>query len=283
MTDLTIRSLTTSDEIAYQAMDNGLAHDYMLSIFSDLVSSKTGELYGLFQDNHTLLATAGYTLHKDHAMIGRLRTAVPARGKGYAKTILRFALEGALAHPDVRWVGAYTAKNNVASQAVLNSIGLQPLVTLSTHLIRPDRIPLLQQQMTWTKSGTPFLNFTEASTTLTTEAYYPYPYNDSHVINHYLAEALCYTHTPSGKYVFFSFDEKDDSFLLMNTPCPSVLQDPDLWTLAMQLAKDHSRVLRFDAEWPLSESIPLSTEMYTVEEPWMVFEVSPFVLEGLNR
>ncbi|MGO1747240.1 GNAT family N-acetyltransferase [Alkalibacterium gilvum] len=179
-----IKRLTPEDLHHYNNMQTGLSTDYMLEAFPRITDGPN-HLFGLFISDK-LLALSGFTLFKKHyAMLGRLRTDLGYRNHGYATEIMRYSLEKALLMDNVGWVGAYTEKDNNASQKVFNKIGLSPVD--SHHTAKTDSLAgLVSKEATpwkeivedtkkqdWIKQT--YLHPTFDKKIFPFEAYYPFP------------------------------------------------------------------------------------------------------------
>ncbi|NGP46622.1 GNAT family N-acetyltransferase [Bacillaceae bacterium SIJ1] len=271
-----IRELHPSDIIEYEKMDTALTDDYLKNAFVPLTKTPSNQLFGLWSDER-LEAIAGYTQFADFAMIGRLRTAVSARGKGYGKQILAHALSAALSVPEIRLVGSYTAKDNEPAKAVLRSLGLSIRETVYTCKIKQM---LVNENATdsWTRVKSPsnyeawIASSQNPPSTVTIEAYFPFPGENSQAFQVFSQQSVCYMHQQTGAQALFTFDEKDNDFLLLNVSDEGLVQDQQLWRLGLSLAKKHNRILRFDATDSTVHKIPSYVLDYTVAEPWLLFE-----------
>src|SRR5690625_5102553 len=119
-----IRTLNVNDYHQVLSMETGIEDDYILPIFNRLIVYPN-VLYGLFVD-HQLVSFAGYTIYaKSYAMLGRLRSDLRYRGKGFATELMSYVMKEAFQRNQIKWVGANTQENNISAQRVLEKLGLK--------------------------------------------------------------------------------------------------------------------------------------------------------------
>src|SRR5690625_4637027 len=120
-----IRKLTLADYPQVEAMQTGIEDDYILPIFDELIEQPHA-IFGLFL-NEQLVSFAGYSIFaKQYAMLGRLRSDMRFRGRGYATEVMSHALEQAKKLKGIKWIGANTQEDNLAARRVLEKVGLSP-------------------------------------------------------------------------------------------------------------------------------------------------------------
>lgn len=120
-----IRKLTLADFPQVKDMHTGIEDDYIILIFEELIEEPHA-IFGLFI-NEQLVSFAGYSIFADqYAMLGRLRSDLRFRGRGYATKVMSYALEQAKKIEGIKWIGANTQEDNPSARKVLEKIGLMP-------------------------------------------------------------------------------------------------------------------------------------------------------------
>ncbi|SDC27773.1 FR47-like protein [Pelagirhabdus alkalitolerans] len=183
---MTIRVLTIDDLAHYKQMQTGLETDYMIDIFERLTTPPHNQIYGFFIDNQ-LVATAGYTLYPGgYAMLGRLRSDVRFRGRGYATSLLTHIIQHLKNQPHISFLGGYTNLHNTSARQVLNKLNFNPIQTFySFPLINRDKLGAtsgpIWNEVTDLNTKRRILNELSSEGTMSIypyECYYPFPFTD---------------------------------------------------------------------------------------------------------
>lgn len=281
-----IRKLTAEDFIYYKKMQTGLDDDYMLQVF-DRITSGDNYVYGLFI-NEDMVALSGFTLFKNYyAMLGRLRTDQRYRGQGYGTKIVDYSIEQALAHPDVKWIGANTEKHNKAAQSVLKKVGFPPVelfYAAQTHtvekLVKDDwtweEVTDLNKKMDWIRQT--YLHPTFDKKVFPLESYYPFPVSEKMFegsIDHW----HFFENKEKTRYVMLWEERKGKNFLHVVYPWQDFMEQPGLFnTIEQSLLhakkNDSETILWWDYTETDVTSLP-SDHPFDLPSPW--------VLHGLSK
>lgn len=217
---LTTRPLTKEDFHLYERMQTQLEEDYMLRVFNRLTEGDNF-LFGLFEQD-TLIAVAGYTLFADEfAMLGRLRSDVRYRKKGYGSKIIEYVIEEALKNPSVQWIGANTEQHNKPALSILKKFNMPPIATL--YAAQTDDVSSLcegqspwhevtsmEEKEKWIKKT--YLNPNFETSVFPFEAYYPFPAQPSLFENH-LNTWRFFENDNQTRYMMIGTEEKGKNYL----------------------------------------------------------------------
>lgn len=238
-----IRLLTKSDFNLYKSMQTGLKEDYMLNIYPGLTDDGS-RLFGLFIDEQ-LVSTAGYTVFANHqVMLGRLRSDIRFRGRNYGTEILQYAMEQALALPNVEFVGANTQSDNYSAQKVIKKISMTHLTTLyegqtqdlsslissqnpSAETTSWSKIDDLGRKQEWIKRT--YLNEEFPVTIFPFEAYYPFPVSESLFKDELVESWNFYENEDQTRYLILWEEEKDDHYLHVTYPWTDFMEQTGFW------------------------------------------------------
>ncbi|SFC15313.1 Acetyltransferase (GNAT) family protein [Alkalibacterium subtropicum] len=282
-----IRRLTQDDLAYYQNMQTGLDDDYMLWAFHRIISGPN-HLFGLFVSDE-LVALSGFTVFKDHyAMLGRLRTDERYRKNGYGTEIVRYSLEQALLHPDVKWIGANTEQHNKASQAVLKKVGLPPVTLLYaaqtdsvSSLIKDDsthwaEITDISEKADWIRRT--YLDPSFDKKVFPLEAYYPFPVSEE-LFEGSLDDWHFYENADKSRCVILWEEFKGMNYLHVVYPWHDFMEQPGLFrtiqkNLKAAQQKDRDTVIW----WDLSER---EAALLPTDHPFDL--PSPWILHGLSK
>ncbi|WP_347862444.1 GNAT family N-acetyltransferase [Salimicrobium sp. PL1-032A] len=130
--DITMKQLTERDKSFFTSMSTGIEDDYIARIFERLVTSESHTLYGMFRGGQ-LVSTAGYSLFAEGtcAMLGRLRSDINHRGKGYSTELLHHIITELKHRRRVEWIGP-TLKRPTLREGVSSKSSAWPLMTRSS-------------------------------------------------------------------------------------------------------------------------------------------------------
>ncbi|SEO49441.1 Acetyltransferase (GNAT) family protein [Amphibacillus marinus] len=214
-----IRQLTEQDLPKYQAMQTGIADDYIIAVYKRLVTPPENALYGMFINNQ-LITVAGYTIFPGgNAMLGRLRSDLRFQGRGYATLLLKQIIEELSGIPTVKWLGGYTNMANKAAQRVLNKLAFSPVKSYYS-------LPLINRTAAGNRPGQPWDEITalpvkrdilanlanDALDIYHYECYYPFPYSHSLISDHKLGATRVFSNTANNRWLFISNDFKGESY-----------------------------------------------------------------------
>jgi GNAT superfamily N-acetyltransferase len=269
-------------------MQTGLEDDYMLRVWERISSGENNRLFGLFAEEQ-LASVAGYTIYaKENAMLGRLRSDVRFRGKSFATTILRHAMEKALENPNIRWISANTEQHNIAAQKVLKKIGLPPVITLygaETENLSPlltgeipwQEIDSYEEQLNWIKQT--YLNDSFEKAIFPYESHYPFPARPGLFLPEYMKEWKFYQNQEKTRYVILWEEFKGDYLLHVTYPFDDFHKQRGLWET---VNKAYQNLLtRHQNSYVWIDFTPEETKKLPDNHP---FELpSPWMLHGKSR
>ncbi|WP_368646023.1 GNAT family N-acetyltransferase [Alkalibacterium putridalgicola] len=282
-----IRRLTKEDISYYKKMQTGLDDDYMLWAFHRIIGGPN-HLFGLFVSDE-LVALSGFTIFKDHyAMLGRLRTDQRHRKNGYGTQIVRYSLEQALSHPDVKWIGANTEQYNKASQAVLKKVGLPPVTLL--YAAQTDSLDslIIDESTRWKEvtekaKKTDWIRRTYLDPSFNKkvfplEAYYPFPVSEE-LFEGSLDDWHFYENADKSRYIILWEEFKGTNYLHVVYPWSDFMEQSGLFRtiqekLKMAQQKDRETVIW----WDLSEA---EAALLPTDHPFDL--PSPWILHGLSK
>ncbi|MFO8068459.1 MAG: GNAT family N-acetyltransferase [Alkalibacterium sp.] len=282
-----IRQLTVADLAYYEQMQTGLNDDYMLHVF-DQITSGADYLYGLFVSDE-LVALSGFSLFKNYyAMLGRLRTDQRYRKSGYGTKIVEYSLDQALAHPEVKWIGANTEQHNKAAQAVLKKVGLPPVKLLyaaqaSTveNLMAADVAPWKEEtdkntKMNWIKQT--YLHPAFDKKVFPLEAYYPFPVSEK-MFEDSIEQWHFFENAAKTRCVIMWEELKGTNYLHVVYPWHDFMEQPGLFnTVQQELKKAQQNDSETTIWWDFSET---DVALFPKNHP---FELgSPWILHGLSK
>lgn len=282
-----IRRLTAEDVSYYKKMQTGLDDDYMLWAFHRITDG-ANYLYGLFISDE-LVALSGFTLFKDHyAMLGRLRTDQRYRKNGYGTRIVKYSLEQALSHPDVKWIGANTEQHNKASQAVLRKIGLPPVKLFYAaqadsvdSLVKDNATPWTEltdesKKQAWIRKT--YLDPSFDKKVFPLEAYYPFPVSEE-MFEGSLSDWQFFENADNSRYVMMWEEYKGTNYLHVVYPWHDFMDQPGLFnTIQKKLEAAQKKDSETRIWWDLSEA---DAAMLPTEHPFDL--PSPWILHGSSK
>ncbi|OJF95347.1 GNAT family N-acetyltransferase [Alkalibacterium sp. 20] len=282
-----IRQLTADDLTYYEKMQTGLDSDYMIPVF-DQITSGANYLYGLFVSDE-LVALSGFTLFKDYyAMLGRLRTDQRFRKSGYGTKIVEYSLNQALAHPDVKWIGANTEQHNQAAQSVLKKVGLPPVKllyaaqTTTIEALVSDATLLWKEEidksakMNWIRQT--YLHPAFDKKVFPLEAYYPFPVSEE-MFEDSIDQWHFFENEDKTRCVIMWEEFKGVNYLHVVYPWHDFLDQPGLFDIVQQeLKKAQQNDSKTKIWWDFSET---DVALLPSDHP---FELgSPWILYGLSK
>ncbi|MCT2536017.1 N-acetyltransferase [Aquibacillus koreensis] len=214
---LHMRRLSLDDQVLVQNMQTSVEDDYILHIFPDLVTSKTNNVYGLFQQDN-LLAIAGASFYPGgYAMLGRLRSDTRFLAKGNATNILGYIKSELEKDPAIKWVGANTNLGNKAARRVLEKIGLDEVTRLHSYSVaEPDLVNgtagAIWQPIHSIEEKRALLNGLtgNATTIYPYECYYPFPLTDQLLTDEHLEDSVFFQNPKQDRFMVIKKDQKRD-------------------------------------------------------------------------
>ncbi|GAA0352880.1 hypothetical protein GCM10008932_02400 [Alkalibacterium iburiense] len=283
---LTTRPLTKEDFHLYERMQTQLEEDYMLRVFNRLTEGDNF-LFGLFAQD-TLIAVAGYTLFADEfAILGRLRSDVRYRKKGYGSKIIEYVIEEALKNPSVQWIGANTEQHNKPALSILKKFNMSPVATL--YAAQTDDVSSLchnqsvwhevtsmDEKVKWVQKT--YLNPDFETNVFPIEAYYPFPARPS-LFENQLNKWRFFENDNQTRYMMIGTEEKGKSYLHVVYPWSDFMKQSGFFKTV------HSELERAKVQ----ESADLIWMDLTEEEVASLpskhpFELpSPWVLHGKSK
>lgn len=282
----TIRQLTADDLTHYEKMQTGLSEDYMLQVF-DRITDGDNYIYGLFV-NEDLVALSGFTIFKDYyAMLGRLRTDQRFRKNGYGTKIVEYSLKQALAHPDIKWIGANTEQHNKAAQSVLKKVGLPPVALLyaaQATSIQPlvhdtqvwEELTDLNEKKEWIRQT--YLHPAFDKKVFPLEAYYPFPVSQE-MFEGTLEQWQFFENKDKTRFVMLLEEFKGKNYLHVVYPWHDFMDQTGLFNTIQQSL---IHVQQHDSEttlwWDLSET---DAALLPAHHPFDL--PSPWMLHGLSK
>ncbi|WP_423188755.1 GNAT family N-acetyltransferase [Alkalibacterium sp. f15] len=282
-----IRQLTAADLIYYEKMQTGLDDDYMLPIF-DRITSGANYLYGLFESDK-LLALSGFTLFKDYyAMLGRLRTDQRFRKSGYGTKIVEYSLNQALAHPDVKWIGANTEQHNQAAQSLLKKVGLPPVKllyaaqTTTLEALVTNAASLWKEEtnkstkMNWIRQT--YLHPLFDKKVFPLEAYYPFPVSEE-MFEDSIDQWHFFENEDKTRCVIMWEEFKGVNYLHVVYPWHDFMNQPGLFnTVQQELSNAQKKDSQTKTWWDFSET---DVALLPNNHPFKLD--SPWILHGLSK
>ncbi|WP_163526801.1 GNAT family N-acetyltransferase [Halobacillus ihumii] len=212
-----VKKLTLHDLPAVKQMNTGIDDDYVIRVFDRLISSSTQELFGLFHEGQ-LVSIGGYSLFgsNQYAMIGRLRSDLTLRSKGYSTALLSQVIKELRDMPEVKWIGANTHLSNYPTRKVLEKIGLQPgQVSHYLTLTSPEKLNGHTLGKVWgeiydiKEKLSYLLSLSDNALGLFPyECYYPLPYDQVLFTEKYLEDACMYVNPAQTRFVLIKNDQK---------------------------------------------------------------------------
>lgn len=235
---LQIRSLQNSDYEHILAMETGMEEDYIPPIFSQLTKAPN-KLYGLFVHGQ-LACFAGYTVFsRVYIMIGRLRSDVRMRGKGYATTLIKHIIQEACKHDDVFWIGANTQADNHAARRILEVNHLQSYPELTVaHLeeVPPfenvekwQSIHPLEQKKAWLKE-----TYIQEQNVFPFQPYYPFPASKVLFTDDLVEQWNFYENHEQSRYFILKHHHIGRDYLQLVYPWDDLFQQKGLWKTVAQ-------------------------------------------------
>jgi len=276
-----IRKLNKEDFSNVLTMQTGIEDDYILPIFSELII-EPNVLYGLFL-NRQLVSFAGYTIFANqYAMLGRLRSDLRYRGKGFATRLMSYVVEETQKVQDIKWIGANTQENNLTARRVLEKIGLHPY---------PKKYGAITQHVenlvTGSKPWTPihdiqrkreWINkvYVRNSEIFPYECYYLFPATDQLFNDNQLNQWSFYENDHKTRFLITKQDQKGDLYLHTIYPWDDIDQQTGLWeTIAndfkvLKQESDLNTCIWMDLSPESVKKLPLK-HTFELSSPWILY------------
>ncbi|MFD2922654.1 GNAT family N-acetyltransferase [Halobacillus naozhouensis] len=278
-----IKKLSLNDFHAVKQMNTGIDDDYVIRIFDRLISSRTQELFGLFHEGE-LVSIGGYSLfgNNQYAMIGRLRSNLKLRSKGYSTALLTQLIKELRQKPDVKWIGANTHVSNDPTRRVLEKIGMQPgLVSHYLTLTAPEKLNGYTPGAVWkevfnTREKLSYLlNLSDNALGLFPyECYYPLPYDQVFFTENYLEEACMYVNPDKTRFVLIKNDQKKYRYAHVKYFWNDHYQQPGFFETILdhwnKNDDNYGSWIDFSVEGfkQIADVSP-----YEVQDPWILYDV----------
>jgi GNAT superfamily N-acetyltransferase len=277
-----IRRCTVQDTEAVERMPTGFENDYVKRIFPYIVNDDI--LYGAFEGKE-LLALCGYGVYGGrYAVLGRMRTALPARGKGIATRLTMFVREQVRREKELVWYGLTTQEDNLPARRVADRIGLKPQAKLfyaHVHEQGEERLASFrssgEQEGEWeevrsTREKSDLLaSLPERENELSVfpyAGYYPLPYDKVLWDNEYLARCRCFRR---GKRFFLTMpDDKGDAYLHIKYFWNDSFEQPGFWSTVMAEARRQRRKVWMDFTEEGYRRIP-DPDCFDIQTPWLLY------------
>ncbi|KYG25603.1 GNAT family N-acetyltransferase [Alkalihalobacillus trypoxylicola] len=276
-----IRRLYKEDKLLFEQMNTGIEDDYVLHIYDQLME-EPHFLYGLFEQNQ-LVSIGGYTMFADeYAMLGRLRSDLSYRGKGYASKLLEFVMNEALKQPEVKWIGGNTQKDNPSAMKVLNKLGLKsyPLIY---HATTNDVGSLKRVGELWRKINDftekkrwLLENYSDSNNLFGYECYYPFPASEALFSNEKIKEWTIFENESKTRCLLLKNDVKGVPIVHVIYPYDDIWTQPGLWKTiqtfydAKPIHKESDTQIWLDLSDQQLLSIP-AEHTFTISTPWILY------------
>lgn len=278
-----VRKLNINDYAQVLSMDTGIEDDYILSIYDRLIDSPENALYGMFI-NDKLVSFAGYTIYANtYAMLGRLRSDLNYRGRGFATELMSFVLEESLKLNHISWVGANTQENNLATRRVLEKIGLKPFPKLY-GVIAEEVSSLEAGENSWTlihniQRKKEWINkmHVNKNNIFPYECYYPFPASKELFPNAVLSQWSFYENKEKTRFIIMKPHELGDLFLHTVYPWNDLMNQPGLWETIANEFHTLKRTTESDTYIWMDLS-PEAVQSFPKEHPFKLD--SPWILHG---
>lgn len=282
--ETTIRPLTSEDLSLYKKMNTGIKEDYLLSIWNSLTTGENNFLFGLFADNQ-LAAVAGYTLFVDrYAMLGRLRSDRRFRGNSLGTLILKHAIQEALKHPSIQWIGANTEQHNYPTRKILEKLGLPHVITLYgaltqdlNHLIEVKekwrKLTTYEEKLDWIRKT--YLNPDFPKDIFPFETHYPFPAAPSLFSKELLDNWMFYENEDRTRYFILWSEYKGTHYLNVTYPWKDVYTQTGLWEtidpIYQKMKQQHPDcTIWIDFTPKEVEQLP-DNHPFELPSPWMLY------------
>lgn len=280
-----IRQLTLEDLPHVEAMDTGIADDYVKRVFPR-ISSGNNRLYGLFLDGQ-LVSVGGYSIFAEsYAMLGRMRSDQRFRGRDLSTQLMVRIIEEVFGLPDIQWVGANTQEENVPARRVLEKLGLVQHAAL-VGAITQDVSILESGGPCWKEIRNPARKkqwveelYVKSRAIFPYECYYPFPASSNLFSDDKLAEWTFFENSTQNRVLITKKDVKKHTYLHTVYPWSDLMQQEGLWET---IAAAHRKLGEAVEETPYiwmdldEETVCSLSESHPFELP------SPWILYGTDR
>jgi len=280
-----IRQLNLDDLHYLEAMDTGLADDYILRVYSR-ISSGSSRMYGLFMDG-LLASVGGYTIFAgQYVMLGRMRSDLRYRGNNLSTKLMAYIMEQAFRLPAIQWIGANTQQENTSARRVMDKLGLAEVSTLYSA-ISPDvssletggalwqEITQLVQKKRWIEKL-----YIQTGAVFPYECYYTFPASEELFADARLLQWSFFENAQKDRVLIAKKDYKRDYYLHTVYPWDDLMEQPGFWeTISMAQNRLSHEVKTHPLIW-----MDLSPEQVSRLPGHHPFELpSPWLLYGIAR
>lgn len=275
---VTLRKLTENDYDALRNMQTGLEDDYVVRIFHNLLERENNVMYGLF-DQERMIAVSGYTLFSNKfAMLGRLRTDIRYRGKGYGTEILRAIIEELRMIPSIEFVSANTQLHNYSARKALTKLDLPHVTTLHPFILKDPHLVMSTPGEVWDTVNTieekrSFLQSLKENAlgAFPYEAYYPLPFDESLFTDEYLKDGTFYINSDRSRFLFCKVDQKGNLYLNCKYFWNDHFKQPGLFeTIQYEWAK-HEDVYGAWMDVSSEVATTFSSDAFETQDPWLLY------------
>ncbi|SDJ61894.1 GNAT family N-acetyltransferase [Salimicrobium halophilum] len=244
--NVTMKQLTEQDKPSFASMSTGIEDDYIARIFERLVTSDVHTLYGMFQQGQ-LVSTAGYSLFAEgtYAMLGRLRSDLNHRGKGYSTELLHHIIHELRKRGDIEWIGANTETTNPQGRRVLEKLGMTPYGPLTYTVVpRSEFEKLPSSEHEWievqsTSEKEEIIKTLHPDRLFPYECYYPFPLSDALLREFRTDEARLFLHPDEQRYVLLKEDFKGYEYTNVIYPFSDAATERGLHQIVKAYLDDH--------------------------------------------
>lgn len=248
-----IRKLRYADRKLYEQMETAIEDDYILKIFPRLVEEGA---IGFFIGNRLVSLAAVTIFAEKYAILGRLRTDVRERGKGYSTILLRHLLKEVRMRKELKWVGLTTRANNFPVHRIANKLGMKKIWAFRICRMTAEGERALATRGTgngWRKitnihevkkSLQKLKNSPRPPAIFPYSAYYPLPFDPDLWDDAYLETCLCLQ--KDDRIVLCAPEDKGESYFHVKYFGKDPFASDSFWPLLVPLAKKAGRRLWID-------------------------------------
>lgn len=275
---VTLRKLTADDYNALQNMQTGMEDDYVVRIFHNLLERKNNVMYGLF-DQDQMIAISGYTIFSNKfAMLGRLRTDIRYRGKGYGTEILRAIIEELRTIPSIEFISANTQLHNFSARKALTKLNLPHITTLHPFILKDPSLVKGTKGKVWdtiesVQEKRQFLQSLKENAlgAFPYEAYYPLPFDDSLLTDEYLQDGTFYVNEDQTRFLFCKIDQKGNLYLNTKYFWNDHFQQPGLFETILHEWSKHEEIYGAWIDVSKEAADTFSIDAFETQDPWLLY------------
>lgn len=279
VSSIQIRRLRTEDFSTVQEMETGIENDYVVHIFPQSVNREA--TFGLFVDGK-LAVIAAYTIFGGHyAVLGRLRTDLRYRGRGFATRLLSELCRIVDAAEQIHWVGLATELKNTPVHHIAKKLSMDRLSVYYSCVTGHQNVKHLAGSGSGDSREWALVDSNQEKRVLLNtvtpennplgifpyECYYSLPYEETLWHDAYLSR--CVFQKKHADFVVLMPDEKGAAYLHVKYFGKNIFSESGLWRSILTEAEKTGREIWIDLPYP--DGLPAEKAGFFRTTSWVCY------------